>query len=324
MTTIQVETYVKNQFNMGLYEFVKQKVEKESLYDYELAGILNVNRAFIGKLRKNLAIKKPAKFPRLFEQTYGADAVEKLKKIIENPGNTLVDVGKHFGFSREYARQVYEKIYGYPYTEAFQNKLQLRKRKMLANRKKPKRLDLLITIKEKIEPLGLTIHLRIRKHSYEILTNGYKLLLRRALTTVTIGKKQYFHITTGSIPDDIDFTICLCRNNGQSIHYIIPRHAMPKCGVYLSPESGPGESKYTRFKEAWHLLNRKKPDKGGIMRTKDTKQSFEKTIFYAVRSSNRSGVRPGYINFGSRLDHKDSLKARLRAEIDLAIKGDCA
>ena len=258
MTTMQLETYVKKQFDMGLYEFVKQKVEKESLYDYELAGILNVNRTFIGKLRKTLAIDKPAKFPRLFERTYGTNAVERLKKIIENPGNTLVDVGKHFGFSREYARQVYEKIYGYPYTEAFQNKLQLRKRKMLANRKKPKRLDLLITIKEKIEPLGLTIHLRIRKHSYEILTNGYKLLLRHALTTVTIGKKQYFHITTGSSPADIDFIICLCRNNGENIHYIIPRHAMPKCGVYLSPELGQSESKYTRFKEAWHLLNRKK------------------------------------------------------------------
>jgi hypothetical protein len=58
------------------------------------------------------------------------------------------------------------------------------------------------------------------------------------------------------------------------------------------------------------------------MRAKDTKQPFEKTIFSAVRSSNRSGVLPGYINFDSCLNHKNSLKARLRAEIDLAIKGD--
>ena len=60
------------------------------------------------------------------------------------------------------------------------------------------------------------------------------------------------------------------------------------------------------------------------MRAKYTKQPFEKTILSAVRSSNRSGVRPGYINFDSCLDHKNSLKARLRAEIDLAIKGDRA
>jgi len=254
MTTIQLEAHVKEQFNMGLYEFIKQKVEKENLYDYELAGILNVDGPFIGKLRKTFGMKKAPKFSRRFERTYGAGAVERLIKIIENPDNTLVDVARHFGFSREYARQVYEKIYGYPYTEAFQNKLQLRKRKILANRKKPKQLELLLKIKEKMKSLGLTLHLRIRKHSYEILTNGYKLLVRHALTTVTIGKKQYFHITTGAGPADIDFIICLCRNNGESIHYVIPRHVMPKYGVYLLPEASPGESKYVRFKEAWHLL----------------------------------------------------------------------
>ncbi len=60
------------------------------------------------------------------------------------------------------------------------------------------------------------------------------------------------------------------------------------------------------------------------MIVKDTKQPFENRILSVVRSSNRSGVRPGYINFDSRLDHENSLKARLRAEIDLAIKGDRA
>ncbi|MEA3427620.1 MAG: helix-turn-helix transcriptional regulator [Thermodesulfobacteriota bacterium] len=254
MTTIQLEAHIKEQFNMGLYEFIKQKVEKENLYDYELAGILNVDRALIGKLKKVFIIEKAAGFPRRFEQTYGAGAVERFKKIIENPDSTLVDVAGHFGFSREYARQVYKKIYGYPYTEAFQNKLLARKRKARANREKPKRLDLLIKIKEKMESLGLTLHLRIRKHSYEILTNGYRLLVRHALTTVTIGKKQYFHITTGTGSADIDFIICLCRNNGKTIHYVIPRHVMPKYGVYLSPEAGTGGSKYARFKEAWYLL----------------------------------------------------------------------
>jgi len=52
MTTTQLETYVKDQFNMELYEFIKHKVERENLYDYELATILNVDRPFIGKMRK--------------------------------------------------------------------------------------------------------------------------------------------------------------------------------------------------------------------------------------------------------------------------------
>ncbi|MBW1745824.1 MAG: hypothetical protein JRJ25_05730 [Deltaproteobacteria bacterium] len=178
--------------------------------------------------------------------------MKKFKKIIENPDNSLAGVARHFGFSREYARQVYKKVYGYPYTEAFQNKLQLRKRKMLAGRKKPKRLELLIKVREKMESLGLTLHLRIQKHSYEILTNNYKLLLRYASTPLMIGKKQYFRF---------DFIICVCRNNGESIHYIIPRHAMPKYRVHLLPEAGPGKSKYTRFREAWHLLTRENQTK---------------------------------------------------------------
>ena len=316
MTTIQLETYVKEQFNMELYKFIKHKVEVENLYDYELAGILNVNGSFIGKLRKTFGMKKAAKFLRQFEQTYGAGAVKKFKKIIENPKNSLAGAARHFGFSREYARQVYEKIYGYPYTEAFQSKIELRKRKMLANRKKSKRLELLIKVKRKMESMGLTPHLRTREHPYEILTNGYKLLLKCASTPLMIGKKQYFRITntTGASPD-FDFIICVCRNNGESIHYIIPRHAMPKYRVYLLPEAKPGKSKYTRFKEAWHLIAHENQTKGeGIMKAKDSKQ--KKAAFSAVQPSNISGIRPGYINFGSHLDQKNSLSARVKAEID--------
>ncbi len=317
MTTIQLETYVKEQFNMELYKFIKQKVEVENLYNYELACILNVNGSFIGKLKKTFEIKKAAGFLRQFERTYGAGAVKKFKKIIENPDNSLAGVARHFGFSREYARQVYKKVYGYPYTEAFQSKIKLKKRKMLANRKKSKRLELLIKVKTKMESMGLTPHLRTREHPYEILTNGYKLLLKCASTPLMIGKKRYFRITntTGASPD-FDFIICVCRNNGESIHYIIPRHAMPKYRVYLLPDAGPGKSKYTRFKEAWHLLTRKKPDKEGIMTTKESKQLFERAILSATRSGNSSGIQPGYINVGSHLNQRNSLSAKVKAEID--------
>ena len=255
MTTIQLETFVKDQFSMGLYEFIKDKVEVENLYDYELAGILNVDASFIERLRKNFGMKKTTEFPRHFERTYGADAVKKFKKIIENPDNNLAGVARHFGFSREYARQVYKKVYGYSYTEAFQKKIKRRKRKKLANRKKSKRFKLLIKVKKQMESMGLSPHLRTRDHSYDILTNGYKLLLKYALTPFMIGKKQYFRIThtTGTSPN-FDFILCVCKNNEESIHYIIPRHAMPKYRVYLLPEAGPGKSKYTQFREAWHLL----------------------------------------------------------------------
>ena len=316
MTENQLDDYVRRSFDMDLYKFIKKKIEEESLYDYEIASLLNVRSQHIGKLRSALGIKRSNGFSRRFDLKYGAGAVKTFKTMIENPDTSMSDVARHFGFSREYARQVYKKVYGYPYTEAFKSKLQLRKRKMLANRKNSKHLDLLIKVKEKMESIGLTLHLRIQKHSFEILTNDYKLLLRYALTPVMIGKKEYFHITTGASPADIDFIVCLCRNNGKSIHYIIPCHVMPKYGIYLLPEARPAESKYARFKEAWHLLTQKKTYKGGVMTAKESKQLFEESDISAVRSVKRSDIQPGRINLGSHLNQRNSLSARVKTEID--------
>lgn len=57
------------------------------------------------------------------------------------------------------------------------------------------------------------------------------------------------------------------------------------------------------------------------MRAKCTKPTGKEHIFSDKLSGQGQGVQPGHINFGSYLDHENSLKARLRSEIDLAIKG---
>jgi hypothetical protein len=122
MTKNDLEAYVEDNFGMDLHEFIKHKVEVKSLYDYEIANILNVEAAFIGRLRNNFGIKRADVFSRRFERTYGLGAVETFKKMIENPDNSLSDVGRHFGFSRQNARHVYKKIYYRPYTEAYKRK----------------------------------------------------------------------------------------------------------------------------------------------------------------------------------------------------------
>jgi len=52
------------------------------------------------------------------------------------------------------------------------------------------------------------------------------------------------------------------------------------------------------------------------MTTNKPKQTGTNVTLGGARSSNKSDVRPGYINFGSHLDPYNSLSARLRAEID--------
>jgi hypothetical protein len=116
VSNANLETYVKDRFGVGLCRYLEQKIELENLHDYEIASTLKVCGASISKYRKACGIKKANGFSRRFERTYGEDAVETFKKIIENPDNYLADVGRHFDFTREYARQVYKKIYGHPYT----------------------------------------------------------------------------------------------------------------------------------------------------------------------------------------------------------------
>jgi len=263
MTTSELKSRVRLQFNMELAEFLKQKVEVEHLYDYEIARILKADAALVGRLRKAFGIKRAEGFQRRFEQTYGAGAIEKFKQIIEKPENTLADLGRYFGFSREYARQVYRNIYGYPYTEAFRKKILARKHKLHDERMKRKRIAALMSVRKKIESLGLPAYLRTRRHGHEIFVNGHKVALRCTSKTMMIGNNRYFRISNRLCANqDCDFFICLCRSDTKNAHYIIPRHAMPKYGVYLPPDAGPHESKYAAFKEAWHLLTDRKQTQG--------------------------------------------------------------
>ena len=255
MRTTQLEICVKKEFDMSLCEFVRHKVEAESLHDYELAAILNVDGAFVGKLRKAFGIKKADGFVRRFENTYGKGAIRTFKKIIENPGNGLGDVASYFVFSKEYARQVYKKIYGRPYGELFRKKMLARKRNKVEAKMKSKGFATLMDVTEKMKSLGFVPHMTSKGSAFTLFANGYKLALRSTSKPIWVGGRRYFRISHGNrFSGNCDFFICLCRNNGNVIHYVIPRYAMPRSGVCLSLQAGPLESKYAKFKEAWHLL----------------------------------------------------------------------
>ena len=118
MTENQMEDYVKRRFGTDLYEFIKNKVEEESLYDYEVATLLNVNSIHIGRLRSDYGLKRKNGFSRRFERTYGPGAVETFRTMVENPDISLSDLARHFGFSRQNASLAYKKLYGCLYTEA--------------------------------------------------------------------------------------------------------------------------------------------------------------------------------------------------------------
>lgn len=256
MTREKLERDVKYRFGMKLHEFIRQKVEVDTLHDYEIARLLNVHQSRIWKLRREYGIKRANGFFRRFECTYGAGAIETFKALINRPETSLTDVGRHFGFTREYARHVYRKIYGRPYGGVYEKKRLLKHKKRLAEkRKKAKRGGALMKIEEKMKALGLLYTITNKGNSYTILTNGYKLGFRISSTPTFINKKAYFRINNATRPNEHkDFFICLCRKGAEDTHFIIPSAAMPKALVSLMPEATPEQSKYAQYKEAWHLL----------------------------------------------------------------------
>lgn len=256
MTKVELGQDVRDRFGMELYGFVRQKAEVESLHDHEIADILNVSKSRICKLRGAYGIKKADGFQRRFERTYGIGAIEGFKKMISSPENSLADVGGHFGFSREYARHVYGKIYGRPYTEAYKKKRLLKQKKRDAQRmKKSKRAGALMKVGEKMKSMGLPYRVTSRGRSHVVFTNGYRLGFRVSSKPTMIGKKAYFRINNATRDkENYDFLICLCAKEKEDVHFIIPSEVLPKALVSLLPEATRDQSKYAKFKEAWHLL----------------------------------------------------------------------
>lgn len=256
MSRSELAQYVRDQFGMDLYGFIKQKVEVDSLHDYEIASILNVNASSIGRLRRRFGIRRANGFQRRFERTYGEGAVETFKKMILDPERSLSDVGSHFGFSREYARHVYKNIFGHPYTEAYKKKRARRQEKRRRERmRKFRRVGALMRVEQKMKSMGLSYRVQSRGNSYAILTNGYRLAFRVSANPTLIGKRAYYRINNSSLAnEEFDFFVCLCRKKSRDTHFIIPSSVMPKALISLLPEATPEQSKYAQFREAWHLL----------------------------------------------------------------------
>lgn len=96
-------------------QFLRENVEGKTLTDAQMARVLKVATSTVSHWRNKFQIKPADKFHRKFTEKYGPDALECFERMVTNR-TTLQDIAHHFGFSREYARQVYTKLYGGSYS----------------------------------------------------------------------------------------------------------------------------------------------------------------------------------------------------------------
>jgi len=81
-----------------------------ALTDREMAAQLDLCTSTICHWRHRFGLAPADKFERTFRTRYGPDAVERFRALAE-AGATFHELGSAFGVSREYARQVYCKLY---------------------------------------------------------------------------------------------------------------------------------------------------------------------------------------------------------------------
>ena len=239
-----------------LRDLLTAKVQEEGLFDYEIASLLRVNPSLVSKMRKSLGLDNQKRFIRRFERKYGEGAIDTFKKMVKNPENSLSDVARHFGFTREYARHVYRKLFGEPYTVEHKKKLQARRLKRLKERSQlSNRKRMIKRVVERMKSFGIPTDVKRRGRASLILSNGCKVALKVSSSPVTINRRQYFHFNNnGCSCPDCDFFICICVHEGKETYYVIPAHAMPRTTLsILSPSAGQ-KTKYSQYKEAWELL----------------------------------------------------------------------
>ncbi len=253
----KLDPYVKAQYGLTLYEFMKEKIEAESLYLYEVAELLNLNVTKVSRLSKHFGIKNKNGFKKRFTVKYGTDAIQKFKTMIEDPEKSLAGVGRYFGFSREYARQVYKKIYGFAYTEIYREKLEEKEKQKPAPKKKSK-LYFLRKVMEKMISLGIDAYIFKEGTSYRIASKGFRVDVRISKKPLGVPGREYYRITyKKKYICNCDFVIFVCYTGKNQIHYIIPRKNLPKCGVVFFPKAGLYEYKYEKFREAWGLIKKR-------------------------------------------------------------------
>ena len=258
MRKMHLKAHRETATDTALEDFVRPTVDVRGSPDRDSADTYKVRLPTVSWRRKRYQRKSVGSPLGLFEQRYGPDAVKKFQSIIEDPCSSLADVGRQFGFTRENARQTYEKIYGFSHTVTHKRKILLRRLKADSLRFSSGRLLHLRRVKEKIATEGLAPTILIEARSHLLVTNNnVRVAVVSASKLRRVKDKKYLQVTILSRQRRAcDFLVLSYYNNGESMYYVIPGRVMPEKGTTIPVSSGDVKSKYSMYRDAWDLLRR--------------------------------------------------------------------
>lgn len=203
---------------------------------------------------------------------YGTEILDDLRRLAIEENMTLDSIGKKYGFTREYARQIFANIYGFNYTSVLDNKKETRKQIIERTRlgkfnpaykiqtyrdglvkkgaiAENKVLDICNTLGYKVSPY--------HDRSIDLVINGFMVDVKSIYTLHRTSPSQVtlsanFHLSKKQMQADFMIGYIYPINK----FFVVPRVAFPKGRtIYIPGERG--NNKYWKYVEAWHLLQPK-------------------------------------------------------------------
>lgn len=196
---------------------------------------------------------------------YGQQILEDFDDLFIRQFWNLSDLAKKYGFSRERARQIFKKLYGYGYRLVRTEKILQRKQEynLCSLYLSPRIALFLIKLVEK--QLEIT---NMSNEKYKI--NGHFVRFSQP-SAVDYGPYNIKHFRIGLVNDNFDF----CIVNTADLFYIIPKSeftfepALNRLVLYIRATAysmtnkgrcGKRPRDLERYKEAWHLLDVKRAE----------------------------------------------------------------
>jgi AraC-like DNA-binding protein len=217
---------------------------------------------------------------------YGPEIEDDINLLKTNPFYTLEAVGEKYGFTREYARQLFKRVTGTPYTSKFKKKRLLLKEEkasmdcyndprhkaaeyqpgsLVGNGAIAEKLVL-----EKCEQLGYVVEIPCKQGPFDLIINGFKIdvksanvkssvLTKKAKNKGKKGRLYYIFHTRKNQHDIVSFYICY--GAPTKVFYILPKCMVSEYGVIIPadnktyrPSFNPKRKDYEKYREAWEIL----------------------------------------------------------------------
>ena len=226
-----------------------------------------------------ITIKNKQMFKDHLKEKYGRGIFSDLERLSKDFNLTLNWLGNKYGFTREYARQVFFRYYGYKYSRKVHEGIRIKAKeqekqklqnfyvlydpvKRIRNIKKSgpcyKGLIVEVEAKKICERLGYKIIIDPQKSLREIdlIVNNYFCEIKSSYVSYQYYKNtptRYFRCRLSEKQKETaHFLIWYIAP--QDEFYIMPSHAYFKyCNTLFLPE-GASNNKFSEYKNAWHLL----------------------------------------------------------------------